>query len=61
MDPKKAMQILKWVIFDETNLEPEENDAIGAALFFIVQQVEPIYDKYHKETSNDNDQTSTQQ
>ena len=55
MDKDKAIAILKWLIFDTTPMEPQDADVMGAALIFLTTQLEPLYDKYTKETSNVND------
>lgn len=58
---EKALAILKWLIFDETKLEPEDSNFIGSVLLFLVGKLEPYYDKYNKETNNgDDDQTGDQ-
>lgn len=62
IEQTKALAILKWLIFDETQLEPEDSNFIGSVLLFLVGKLEPFYDKYHKETEDGNDnQTGDQQ
>ena len=62
IEQTKALAILKWLIFDETQLEPEDSNFIGSVLLFLVGKLEPYYDKYHKETDDGNDnQTGDQQ
>ena len=59
---EKALAILKSLIFDETQLEPEDSNFIGSVLLFLVGKLEPFYDKYHKETNDgNNNQTGDKQ
>ena len=61
MDKEKAQEILHWIIFDTTPLTDDERQELGANLIMLAQNVEHIFDKYNKETSNDNNQTRDQQ
>ena len=60
-DANKALDILKWLMFDQTTLDREDGDYVGSVLIFLCEKLEPIYDKYQRRNSDDNNQTSAQQ
>ena len=57
---EKALKVLKWLIFDETQLEEEDSKFIGSVLLYLVNQLEPYYDKYMEKKDGNNDQTGDQ-
>ena len=56
----KALAILKWLIFDNTKLEIEDAEFIGSVLLFLVDKLEPYYDKYTEKKDGNDDQTGDQ-
>lgn len=57
---EKALKILRWLIFDETELEKEDSMFIGSVLLYLVDKLEPYYDKYTEKKDGNNDQTGDQ-
>ena len=57
---EKALKILRWLIFDETKLEQEDSMFIGSVLLYLVDKLEPYYDKYTENKDGNDDQTGDQ-
>ena len=57
---EKALKILRWLIIDETELEKEDRMFIGSVLLYLVDKLEPYYDKYTEKKDGNDDQTGDQ-
>ncbi len=63
IDGNEAIEILRWLIFDDTEIT-DENDRVqlGSMLTFIATEAKPYYEKYKKQETNNvnSDQTGDQ-